>query len=156
MSEFKALDGGNPFMPPERPFFLLTEDIDENVSYCWWDDEDNMKKDAVERRESGEKIICAIEISSCRNVDICHEYTVDDFIEEINSAYSARKENGFIILSIETDAEQLYYIKETKDGFRCNEFNDFCFDDLDSIAESLFVEKMIGRPVKIRVEYNKI
>ena len=53
MSEFKALDGGKPFMHPESPFFLLTEDAEGNVSYCWWDDEDNMKEDAVERRESG-------------------------------------------------------------------------------------------------------
>lgn len=34
MSEFKALDGGKPFMQPESPFFLLTEDSDGNVSYC--------------------------------------------------------------------------------------------------------------------------
>ena len=57
-------------MRSESPFFLLTEDMDRNVSYCWWNDEDNMKEDAVERRGSGERIICAIEISSCRDIEI--------------------------------------------------------------------------------------
>ena len=67
-------------MQPESPFFLLTEDVVGNVSYCWWDNEDNMKEDAVERRGDGERIICVIEISSCRDVEIPPEYTVDDFI----------------------------------------------------------------------------
>lgn len=153
MSEFKALGGGKPFMQPESPFFLLTEDIDGNVSYCWWDDEDNMKEDAAERRGSGERIICAIEISSCRDVEIPPEYMVDDFIEEINSAYDYAKERGFdsITLVIETDIEQTYYINDTENGFQCDEF-DCYFDDLDSIAEILFNEKIIGKPVEIRIE----
>lgn len=153
MSEFKALDGEKPFMHPESPFFLLTEDAEGNVSYCWWDDEDNMKEDAVERRESGERIICAIEISSCRDVEIPPEYMVDDFIEEIYSAYDDAKERGFdsIVLAIETDTEQTYYINDTEDGFQCDEF-DYYFEDLDFIAETLFNEKIIGKPVEIRVE----
>lgn len=85
MSEFKALDGGKPFIQPESPFFLLTEDPEGNVSYCWWDNEEGLQEDAVERRGSGERIICAIEISSCRDVEIPSEYTVDDFIEEVLS-----------------------------------------------------------------------
>ncbi len=151
MSEFKALDGGKPFIQPESPFFLLTEDADGNVSYCWWNDEDNMKEDAVERRGAGERIICAIEISSCRDVEIPSEYTVDDFIEEVNSAYDGAKEMGFdsIVLVIET--EEMYYINDTEDGFQCDEF-DYYFEDLDSIAEALFNEKIIGKPVEIRIE----
>lgn len=70
MSEFRALDGGKPFLQPERPFLLLTEDIDGTVSYSLWDDEDNMREDAIERRGYGEEIILAIEISSCRDIDI--------------------------------------------------------------------------------------
>ena len=31
MSEFKALDGGKPFIQPESPFFLLTEEADGNL-----------------------------------------------------------------------------------------------------------------------------
>ncbi len=38
---------------------------------------------------------------------------------------------------IETDAEQTYYINDTEDGFQCDEF-DYYFEDLDSIAETLF------------------
>ena len=153
MSEFETLDGSKPFMQPESPFLLLTEDAEGVVSYCWWDDEDNMKKDAVERRGAGERIIYAIEISSCRDVEIPPEYTVDDFIEEINSAYDDAKERGFdsIVLVIETDAEQTYYINDTEDGFQCDEF-DYYFEDLDSIAETLFNEKIIGKSVEIRVE----
>jgi len=153
MSEFETLDGSKPFMQPESPFLLLTEDAEGVVSYCWWDDEDNMKKDAVERRGAGERIIYAIEISSCRDVEIPPEYTVDDFIEEINSAYDDAKERGFdsIVLAIETDTEQTYYINDTEDGFQCDEF-DYYFGDLDSVAETLFNEKIIGKPVEIRVE----
>lgn len=153
MSEFKALDGRKPFIQPESPFFLLTEDVDGNVSYCWWDNEKGIRKDAVERRGMGERIICAIEISSCRDVEIPSEYTVDDFIEEVNSAYDGAKEMGFdsIVLVIETDTEEMYYINDTEDGFQCDEF-DYYFEDLDSIAEALFNEKIIGKPVEIRIE----
>ena len=98
MSEFKALDRGKPFIQLESPFFLLTADIDGNVSYCWWDNEDNIKADAVERKGAGERIICAIEISSCRDVDIPPEYTVDDFIEEVNSAYDDAKKEDLTVL----------------------------------------------------------
>lgn len=151
MSEFKALDGGKPFIQPESPFFLLTEDPEGNVSYCWWDNEEGLQEDAVERRGSGERTICAIEISSCRDVEIPSEYTVDDFIEEVNSAYNGAKEMGFdsIVLVIET--EEMYYINDTEDGFQCDEF-DYYFEDLDSIAEALFNEKIIGKPVEIRIE----
>ena len=153
MRYFKTVDDKKVSKKSESPFLLLTEDMDGNVSYCWWDDEDNMKEDAVERRGAGERIICAIEISSCRNVEIPCEYTVDDFIEEVNSAYDDVKERGFdsIILAIETDTEQTYCINDTEDGFQCDEFG-YYFEDLDSIAETLFNEKIIGKPVEIRIE----
>ena len=143
----------NKFRKPEFPFLLLTKDMDGTVSYYWWDDEKLMIEDAIERRGNGERIICAIEISSCRDVEIPPEYMVDDFIEEINSAYIEAKEQGMdsIVLSIDTNCEETYYINETKDGFQCDEF-DFVFDDLDDIAETLFNEKMIGKPVEIRIE----
>lgn len=38
-----------------------------------------------------------------------------------------------------------------EDGFQCDEF-DYYFEDLDSIAETLFNEKIIGKPVEIRTE----
>ena len=153
MSEFRALDGGKPFIQPESPFLLITEDVDGNVSYCWWDDEEKMQKDAIERIGYGERVVVAIEIASCRDVDIPPEYTVDDFIEEINSAYYDAKEKGFdsIVLAIDTEAEVTYYINDTENGFQCDEF-DYYWDDLDSIAAALFDEWLIGKPVEIRIE----
>ncbi len=141
------------FAKPESPFLLLTEDVDGNISYCWWDDEEKMQEDAVERRGSGERIICAIEISSCRDVEIPPEYTVDDFIDKVNSVYDDGKEQGINDISIEiwTDAEEIYYINDTKDGFQCPGF-DFLFEDLDSVAEALFNEQIIGTPDIIRIK----
>lgn len=85
--------------------------------------------------------------------DIESNYMIDDFIEEINSVYDDAKKRGFdsIVLTIETDTEHTYYINDTKDGFQCDEF-DYYFEDLDSIAEILFNEKIIGKPTEISVE----
>lgn len=153
MRYFRKVDNRKMSKKTDSPFLLLTEDVEEVVSYCWWDNEEGLQEDAVERRGSGERIICAIEISSCRDVEIPPEYTVDNFIEEVNSAYDDAKERGFdsIVLAIATDTEQTYYINDTEDGFQCDEF-DYHFEDLDSIAETLFNEKIIGKPVEIRVE----
>lgn len=125
MRYFKTVNDKKLSKKSESPFLLLTEDMDGNVSYCWWDHEEGLQKDAVERRGNEERIICAIEISSCRNVEIPREYTVDDFVEEVNSAYDEAKERGFdsIVLAIETDTEKTYYINDTEDGFQCDEFD---------------------------------
>lgn len=141
------------FTRPDRPFLLLTEDDEHVASYYWLESEEELQEVASERREYGEKIIDAIEISSCKDVEIPPEYTVDDFIEEVNSAYDDAKERGFdsIVLVVETDTEQTYYINDTEDGFQCDGF-DYYFEDLDSIAETLFSEKIIGKPVEIRIE----
>lgn len=153
MRYFKTVDNKKLSKKSESPFLLLTEDVDGNVSYCWWNNEKDLQKDAVERRGNGERIICAIEISSCRDVEIPPEYTVDNFIKEVNSAYDDAKERGFdsIVLVVETDMEQTYCINDTEDGFQCDEF-DYYFEDLDSIAETLYNEKIIGNPVEIRIE----
>ena len=58
------------FKKPEAPFLLLAEDMDGIVSYYWWDNKKKMQEDAVEGRGNGERIVCAIEISSCRDVEI--------------------------------------------------------------------------------------
>ena len=34
----------NKFVKPESPFLLLTEDVDGNVSYCWWNDEKGIQE----------------------------------------------------------------------------------------------------------------
>lgn len=141
------------FIKPDAPFLLLTEDMDGIVSYYLWNNEKSMQDDAVERRENGERIILAVEISSYRKVEIPPEYMVDDFIEEVNNAYEDATEKSFdsITIAIDTDIGKTYYINDTPDGFQCDEF-DFCFEDLDSIAETLFNEKLIGKPTEIRIE----
>ena len=134
----------NTFAKPETPFLLLTEDIDRSVSYYWWNDEKSMQDDAVERSGNGERIILAVEISSYRKVEIPPEYMVNDFIEEVNNAYEDAKKQGFdsIVLAIDTDMEDTYYISDTPAGFQCDAF-DFVFEDIDSMAEALFNEKLI-------------
>lgn len=153
MSEFKSFDGGEPFLKPERPFLLLAEDNEHSISYHWLESEEELQEVALELKDGGCRILDAIEIGSVRDVKIKQEYQVDDFIEEINSAYDKAKELKFdsIVLTIDTDMEKTYYINDTSDGFQCDEF-DYYFDDLDSIAETLFVERMIGKPVEIRIE----
>lgn len=143
----------NTFVKSDRPFLLLTENKEGAVSYYWLDSEQELQEIASERREYSERIIDAIEIGSCRTIEINADYLVDDFIEEINSAYVTANEQGFdsIILAIDTDCEKTYYINETENGFQCDEF-DFYFDDLDSIAAALFNERMVGKPTEIRVE----
>lgn len=153
MGEFKAYDGGEPFLKPERPFLLLAEDNEYSISYHWLESEEELQEVALELKDSGCRILDSIEIGSLRDVEIKSEYQVDDFIEEINSFYDTAKEFKFdsIVLTIDTDMDKTYHINDTPDGFQCDEF-DYYFDDLDSIAESLFVERMEGKPVEIRIE----
>ncbi len=141
------------FNKPEHPFLLLTEDVDGNVSYHWWDNEDEIKGDAIERRECDERIICAIEISGCRNIDIPSRYTVEDFIEQVNEAYASGKEKSADGISIEirTNAGKTYYINDTGDGFRCSGL-DYLYKDIDSAAEELFNNRIIGKPGMVKVK----
>lgn len=143
----------NIFTKPERPFLLLSQDNEGNVSYSWLETEEELQEVASELKGYGDKIIDAIEIGSCRTVDVAPDYLVDDFIEEINSAYETAKEQGFdtITLAIDTDMDMTYYINETENGFQCDEF-DYYWDDLDSASAALFDEKMIGKPTEIRIE----
>lgn len=143
----------NVFTRPERPFLLLSQDNEGNVSYSWLETEEELQEVASELKGYEDKIIDAIEIGSCRAVDVSPDYLVDDFIEEINSAYETAKEQGFdsITLVIDTDMDMTYSINETENGFQCDEF-DYYWDDLDSISAALFDEKMIGKPTEIRIE----
>lgn len=153
MGEFKAYDGGEPFLKPERPFLLLAEDSEHSIIYHWLESEVELQEVALELKNEGCRIIDAIEIGSCRDIEIKSDYLVDDFLEEINSAYDQAKELKFdsIILSIDTNMDETYHINDVPEGFQCDEF-DYYFDDLDSIAEALFAEKMIGKPIEIRIE----
>lgn len=153
MSGFSRSNRRKPFVQPDSPFLLLTEDIEGNVSYCWWDDEEGLQEDAAKKIASGEQIICASEIASYRDVEIAPQYTVDDFFDEVTAVYdeALRRKLDSFVLAIETDTERIYYINSTKDGFQCDEFDNY-FDNLESIANILFNEKMVGKPAEIRIE----
>lgn len=143
----------NYFTRPERPFLLLTEDVDGNISYHWLETEIELLEVMNELQENGDIVLDALEIGSSRDIEIPPVYLADDFIKEIKDAYKTAKEKGFdsIVLVIDTNMDKTYYINDTEDGFQCDEF-DFYFDDLDSIAVALFEEKMVGTPMEIRIE----
>ena len=77
---------------------------------------------------------------------------LDDFIEEIESAYQDAKERGFdsIVIAIYTDLDNTYYINDIEEGFQCDVF-DYVFDDLYSIASQLYNE-WHGNVTEIRIE----
>lgn len=143
----------NYFTRPERPFLLLTEDVDGNISYHWLETEIELLEVMNELQENGDIVLDALEIGSSRDIEIPPVYLADDFIKEIKDAYKTAKEKGFdsIVLVIDTNMDKTYYINDTEDGFQCDEF-DFYFDDLDSIAVALFEEKMVGKPIEVRIE----
>jgi hypothetical protein len=77
---------------------------------------------------------------------------LDDFIEEIESAYEDAEKRGFdsIVIAIDTDLDNTYYINDTKEGFQCDVF-DYVFDDLYSIASQLY-DELHGNVTAIRIE----
>lgn len=83
---------------------------------------------------------------------IAEQMDLDDFIEEIESAYQDATERGFdsIVIVIDTDLDNTYYINDTKEGFQCDLF-DYVFDDLYSIANELY-DEIHGNVTEIRVE----
>ena len=77
---------------------------------------------------------------------------LDDFIEEIESSYQDAKDRKFdsIVIAIDTDLGNSYYINDTDEGFQCDLF-DYVFDDLYSIASQLY-DELRGNVVEIRIE----
>lgn len=77
---------------------------------------------------------------------------LDDFIEEIESMYRDATERGFdsIVIAIDTDLDNTYYINDTEDGFQCDLF-DYVFDDLYDISSQLY-DEIQGNVIDIRIE----
>jgi hypothetical protein len=77
---------------------------------------------------------------------------LDDFIERIESDYQDAKYRGFdsIVIAIDTDLDNTYYIYDAEDGFHCELF-DYSFDDLYGIASQLYNE-LHGNVTDIRIE----
>lgn len=142
----------NIFTKPERPFLLIFEDMDHNISYSWLETEEELLEVAKEIRDSSGRIIDSIEIGSSREID-CEELVRDEgwFVESVISAYETAVGQGFdsITLAIDTDIDKTYYINDTGNGFQCDSF-DYYFDDLDSIASELFNE-LHGSVTEIRI-----
>lgn len=77
---------------------------------------------------------------------------LDDFIEEIKSVYQDATEIGFdsIVIAIDTDLDNTYYINDTEEGFQCDLF-DYLFDDLYDVSCRLY-DELNGNVVDIRIE----
>lgn len=84
------------------------------------------------------------------DVEIPKEYTIDDFIREVDEVYMNTKGSNITII-INTDLGYTYRINCAEDDFRCDEY-DYSFEYLTDIAEQLYNEKIIGKPVEIRIE----
>lgn len=83
---------------------------------------------------------------------IDEQMDLDDFIEEIESSYEDAEKRGFdsIVIAIDTDLDNTYYINDTEEGFQCDVF-DYVFDDLYSIASQLY-DELHGNVTEIRIE----
>lgn len=151
--KIRLMTSRDAFDKPERPFLLIFEDMEHNVSYSWLETEEELLEVAKEIRDGDGTIIDSIEIGNSRGVK-CEEAIRDvgDFVESAISTYNRARDLKFdsIVLAIDTDIDKTYYINDTENGFQCDNF-DYYFDDLDSIAEELFNE-IHGNITEIRIE----
>lgn len=70
MSEFKAFYGKDLFLKPEKPFLLIYESKWDGISVAWMETEGDLLEVIEEVKGYGCEIIDAIEIGSCRDVNI--------------------------------------------------------------------------------------
>lgn len=76
----------------------------------------------------------------------------DDFIAALQDNYEEAVVRGFdsIVLAIDTDIGNTYYINDTSDGFQCDLWG-YYFDDLEDLASQLY-DEMRGNVTDIRIE----
>ena len=76
----------------------------------------------------------------------------DDFIATLQDNYAEALARGFdsIVLTIDTDIGNTYYIYDTPDGFQCDQWN-YYFDGLEEIASQLY-DEMHENVADIRIE----
>ena len=76
----------------------------------------------------------------------------DAFIAALQDNYEEALARGFdsIVLTIDTDVGNTYYIYDTPDGFQCDLWV-YYFDDLEDIASQLY-DEMHGNVADIRIE----
>lgn len=70
MSEFKAFDGKDLFLKPEKPFLLIYESKEDGTSVAWMETEEDLLEVIEEVKGYGCEIIDAFEIGSCRDVNM--------------------------------------------------------------------------------------
>lgn len=69
MLDFKAFDGGEPFLKPEKPFLLIMENDNEEKIVYWYETENELISDKSNlEREHNLHLVDAIEIGDCRDV----------------------------------------------------------------------------------------
>lgn len=76
----------------------------------------------------------------------------DDFIAVLQDNYEEALARGFdsIVLVVDTDIGNTYYIYDTPDGFQCDLWS-YCFDNLEDIASQLY-DEIRGNAMDIRIE----
>lgn len=60
----------NMFLKPERPFLLIAEDSNGEVSYSWLETEEELTEVANEFKSYGLTITDSIEIGSVREIEL--------------------------------------------------------------------------------------
>lgn len=68
--EFKAYNGGEPFVKPEKPFMLIYKNGEDSLSISWLEREEDLRDLIQELNGLACEIIDAIEIGSYRDIDI--------------------------------------------------------------------------------------
>ena len=78
--------------------------------------------------------------------------SLDDFIDALHENYEDAVARGFdsIVLTIDTDTGNTYYISDTQDGFQCDLVG-YYYNDLADIAIRLYGE-IQGNVTDIRIE----
>ena len=96
------------------------------------------------------------------NLDIGYELIdeqmeLDDFIEEIESSYQDAKDKNFdsIVIVIDTDLGNSYYINNTDEGFQCDE-GKIDFDLLKENREFSLIIVYVGSAKTLRVGQDRV
>ena len=92
-----------------------------------------------------------------RNISVGYELMeeqmdLDHFIDEVTTVYEdalGRKLDS-IVIAIDTNLDNTYYISDTSDGFQCDLW-DYYFDNLEDLTSQLY-DEMHGDVTDIRIE----
>ena len=83
------------------------------------------------------------------------KYCIVDFASDVYTAYETARDRGLnnITLVIVCESGEEYRINDTKDGFQCEDLDDFCWPILGALAATLYINKMDEKkPIEIRIE----